>query len=165
MDGYSEWQEGLQMNRAERRRSEREYRKAQGRGPIPTFSGGHCSFPQLFQTEGCCICGNADAQACPCTAMDALVHLEREHPRLNSASMRTALGCTIRDSKRVPSGPPGASHQGEFQAPCGDMVIYATEYNFPTMGHFRWHAVYDHVAQGVCRSPEMCSEGLNMGNC
>ena len=32
---------------------------------------------------------------------------------------------------------PGLLHQGEFQAPCGDIITYVTPMWFPTMAHYR----------------------------
>ena len=147
-------------SRAERRRAAREAKLGQASG---TVADGSCRFPDLFETDGCCICGGGDASECPCGSLVALVHLERAHPDQNSALMRDVIGCPIKDSKVVayPSGP--NLHQGYFEAPCGDTVEYATGFTFPTMGHYRWHAMYDHHSAGVCQSPRKCGDALRTG--
>ena len=35
-----------------------------------------CRFPDLYGTDGCCMCGNPDLQACPCTEGSAKVPLQ-----------------------------------------------------------------------------------------
>ena len=158
-------------SREERRYREREERKAwrrynrRGRQmPDVKISDTSCRFPKLFNTEGCCICGHKDASGCSCTAMEALVHLERLHPSRDSKPMRDLMGCQISGSEPVNPALPGQAHQGMFQAPCGDMVGYLTQMNLPTMGHYRWHAVYDHLTEGACNSPSECEDGLKTGN-
>ena len=38
--------------------------------PLPSYSGGECQYPHFFDTDACCICGDLDVNACPCTTRD-----------------------------------------------------------------------------------------------
>ena len=125
--------------------------------PLPAVSDGECLYPHLFDTSACCICGDIDASACPCSPKDALVHLERQHPGHDSDLLRRPLGCLLGESEAVPVGQGG---QGTFQAPCGDMIAYMTSMSFPTLAHYRWHAIYDHLTQGNCDDEDACDEAL-----
>ena len=155
-------------SRQERRRREREERNAAKRAsrhiPQPNISYGGCRFPALFDGPGCCICGHSDATECPCNSFEALAHLEREHPDQDSQLMREAIGCPITSSEPVPSASRGSGHAGEFQAPCGSVVFYETPMSLPTMGHYRWHSVYDHLNAGACPTPSQCKDALRTGN-
>ena len=144
----------------ERRRATRRVNRSK---PVMTFTGGSCSFPESFDGAGCCICGHARATECPCDAVDGLVHLERAHRRHDSDLMRETMGCPISESEPVAPAPHGHAHQGMFGAPCGDTLQYVTEINFPTMGYYRWHAIYDHLDSGACRSSRKCGEALASG--
>ena len=131
--------------------------------PYPAYSDNACPFPDLFHGAGCCICGHEDAQECPCGPLEALVHLERVHPTQDSERTRGMLGCPITGSDPAPRAA-GQEKQGMFEAPCGSMVGYMTTADFPTMGHYRWHAIYDHLEQGACDGPDSCCvEALRTG--
>ena len=97
-------------------------------------------------------------QGCPCSALDSLVHLERAHPSHDhdAQTLRELLACPISDSETVTPAPQGYAHQGTFKAPCGYMVAYIMALNFPTMAHYRWHAIYDRLTEDVCRFPSKC---------
>ena len=125
---------------------------------------GGCEFPDLFGTLSCCICGHESATDCPCEALAALVHLERAHPTGDSALMRRMMGCLLPESDPVPLLSIGTTHEGGFQAPCGDMVAYVTSAQFATMAHYRWHAIYDHLTGGKCRSEMTCGDALMCGD-
>ena len=130
--------------------------------PLPTYSGGECQYPHLFDTDACCICGDIDASACPCSPKDALVHLERQHPGYDSDLLRRPLGCLLGESEPV-ADVPGVMHQGEFQAPCDSTIAYFTPMRLPTLAHYRWHAIYDHLTQGNCADEDQCDEALWSG--
>ena len=152
------------MSRAERRRAAREARRNRvAEDPIVTFSEGYCQHPNLFGTQGCCICGASDVAKCPCDELRALAHLERAHPDADSALMREVIGCQITDSTGVPPGGKDAIHFGQFEAPCGSLVSYEMPSHLPTMAHYRWHGVYDHWARGACPSPAECESALRTG--
>ena len=154
------------LTRVERRRRERDARRAHPlRGdPSMTMKYGDCRYPRLFDAEGSCICGHGSAMDCPCSPLDALVHLERSHSDKDSTLMRTALQCQLGDSEPVPTLPSGTAHQGSFEAPCGDTVMYMTTAQFPTMAHYRWHAVYDHLEGGDCQSIITCGDAVRSGD-
>ena len=82
---------------------------------------------------------------CQCSPLDALVHLERPYPDQDSTPMREVMECPINDSEPVPDLSGGTVHQGSFEAPCGDMIAYVTTAQFPTMAHYRWHAIFDRL--------------------
>ena len=153
------------MNRAQRRRREKEQGRLKGgrRTPDMTYTQGRCRFPKNVGGPRCCICGAKESTSCPCTAMEELVHLERVHPSEDSTSMRTAMACTLTDSKRAPKYPTGNTYRGMFEAPCEDMVEYMTPVYFPTLAHYRWHALYDHLTQGACSSRGKCRAALESG--
>ena len=69
------------MSRAERRRSKRNRRSDRG---TPTSLD--CRFPNLFGTDGCCMCGHPDLQQCPCKAIEALRHQESAHQDWEAAA-------------------------------------------------------------------------------
>ena len=50
-------------------------------------------------------------------------------------------------------------HQGEFQAPCDSTIAYFTPMRLPTLAHYRWHAIYDHLTQGNCADEDQCGRG------
>ena len=154
------------MSRAERRRAEREAKRRQAHGPPDsdmTFStGDRCSRPELFSTEGCCICGHESAAECPCNVPTAIAHLERAHRNIDSTPAREIAGCPIKDSDPAPVIE--GIHEGVFQAPCGDGVMYMTPVQFPTMGHYRWHGIYDHLTGGACQEPSKCDQALQTGD-
>ena len=151
-------------SRAERRWRAREERKKVGKVGKVGVASGVCRFPNLFDTPGCCICGHNDASKCPCSSIDALAHLELVHLEEGSAMMRDTMGCPILDSEAVPPTQPGQLHTGMFQAPCGEGVYYeVADVQFPTMGHFRWHAIYNHLSSGNCPVPNKCGEALRTG--
>ena len=125
---------------------------------------GDCRFPSLFDAERCCICGNSSAMDCPCSRLEALVHLERSHPGADSTLMRTALSCRLSESEPVPTLSAGPAHQGTFEALYDDMVAYVTTAQFPTMAHYRWYATYDHVEGGDCQSIITCSDTVRSGD-
>ena len=130
--------------------------------PLPSFSGGECQYPHFFDTDACCICGDLDVNACPCTSRDTLVHRERQHPGHDSDLLREHLGCLLVESEPAPNVP-GMGYQGMFQAPCGDTIAYITEMGFPTLAHYRWHGIYDHLTQGNCADEDKCDEALWSG--
>ena len=150
------------MSRAERRRRERDAKRS--RNPGMTMNLGECRFPGLFGGLGCCICGHGFAMDCPCSPVDALVHLERAHPDQDSTPMREVMDCPLSESEPAPTVSSGTAHQGTFQAPCGDMVAYITTAQFPTMAHYRWHAIYDHLEGGNCESVEDCGGAVMSGD-
>ena len=130
--------------------------------PLPSYSGGECKYPHFFDTDACCICGDLDVSACPCSSRDALVHLERQHPGHDSDLLRGSLGCLLGESEPI-ADVPGLLHQGEFQAPCGDTIAYVTPMWFATLAHYRWHGIYDHLTQGNCDDEDKCDEALWSG--
>ena len=71
--------------------------------PLPAYSGGECQYPHLFETNACCICGDLDVSACPCSSRDTLVHLERQHPGHDSDLLRGSLDCLLRESEPIPA--------------------------------------------------------------
>ena len=95
---------------------------------------------------------------------DALAHLERAHPDVDSQPMRDVMGCSISGSEAVIAAS-GQQHAGMFEAPCGSTVMYAFfSGSLPTMGHYRWHSVYDHLTQGACPKPQECKQALATGS-
>ena len=153
------------MNRSERRRIQRERARARKHSaPIPTQSYDPCRFPHLFQDpDACCICGHGDASECPCDPMTALVHGERAHPEADLRGLRDALGCPLPDSEPTPRAQGTQGAQGMFEAPCDSPIAYATTAWFPTLAHYRWHAIYDHLKGGACSSPSECEEAISTG--
>ena len=150
------------QTRAERRRRKGNRQEPATGGVRATMDIGRCRFPAQFSRHGCCICGHASASQCPCDALDALVHLERAHPNEDSAPMREMMGCPISGSAAAPLAA-GGEHTGQFQAPCDDMVVYITTARFPTLAHYRWHALYDHLQQGACNMPNACGNAVTNG--
>ena len=148
------------MDRAERRRRERNKRRRPREEPTFSQNLGGCRFPRFFATEACCICGSHNAQTCPCDNIEALAHLERVHQDVDSNIMREAMGCLLEDSTPAPTG----EAVGNFVAPCEDGIMYMTTLRLPTMAHYRWHAIYDHVQQGSCADPETCQAALGSGD-
>ena len=117
-----------------------------------SMPGDQCLHPELSTSMGCCICGRADAQVCPCDSMKALMHLERAHGDPNAHVMREVLGCPLPASDPAPGLLGDYHHVGTFEATCGRTLEYQTPVNLPTLAHYRWHAVYDHLASGDCRT-------------
>ena len=146
-----------EMSRAERRRQQRQRRR-----PRQTFTTAGCRYPHLFDSPGCCICGAADVKVCPCDPLDALVHLERAHPGADSKLLRSHIGCGLDDSTTAPDVE--GLHHGSFEAPCGYMIVYGTPMVLPTLAHYRWHSVYDHLADGACENPQVCDAALRSGD-
>ena len=131
--------------------------------PGMTMNSGGCRFPDMFGGLGCCMCGHESATNCPCEALEALVHLERAHPAADSEYMRRVMGCPVPESEPVPIVSIGSAHEGAFEAPCGDTVAYVTSAQFPTMAHYRWHAIYDHLTGGKCQSETTCGDAVMSG--
>ena len=149
--------------RAERRRRRRN-RQGDTGDVRATANIGHCYYPHLFSTPACCICGHRSAAQCPCDAVGGLVHLERAHPGKDeeSSMMREMMGCSLPGSEPVSQTVKG-EHVGQFQAPCGDLVAYATTAHLATLALYRWHALYDHLEGGACRSPDICGSAVMSG--
>ena len=74
------------------------------------------------------------------------------------------MDCPLSESEPVPTQSSGTAHQGTFQAPCGDMVAYIKIAQFPTMAHYRWHAIYDHLEGGNGESVEDCGGAVMSGD-
>ena len=130
--------------------------------PLPSYSEMTCQYPHLFDTDACCICGDIEVSVCPCTSRDALVHLERMHPDHDSQLLRESLDCVLEGSDPAPDNPSGLQ-VGIFTAPCGDNISYMTTARFPTLAHYRWHAIHDHLSQGNCLDDDACDEALWSG--
>ena len=122
----------------------------------------HCQFPDLFAGEGCCRCGALD-ELCKCAAIDRVAHFEQSHRGRDSRAVRDTAGCPLSGSEAVVPAPPGHMQTGFFEAPCGGDIGYMTDLNLPTMAHYRWHAIYDHLARGVCDAPRQCRSALETG--
>ena len=83
------------MNRAERRRQEREARKAQ------MTNSTTCPNPQFFNSNRCCMCGG-NVRECPCTPQDAIDHFVMSH---------VTDYCDVRGSSNgSPNGDDGNAH-------------------------------------------------------
>lgn len=155
------------MNRRERReqnRSERRQRRRNRRSGSdnPTFIP--CQFPGLFGTEGCCNCGHPDIQQCSCTAIEALRHQELSHQDWDvSAEIRRQLGCLLPDSEPLPRLAHGQINTGTFESPCGLELAYATSVSFPSMAHYRWHSIFDHLDNGDCQDVDECGQAIMTG--
>ena len=159
------------MNRRERREWEREQNKHEGRqrrrsrrSDIVNQTFIPCQFPRLFGTEGCCTCGHPDLQQCPCTAIDALRHQEKSHQDWGvSREVRSELGCLLPDSEPLPRLAHGQVNTGTFESPCGLGIAYATSVTFPSMAHYRWHSIFDHLDQGDCQDVDECGKAIMTG--
>ena len=44
------------------------------------------------------------------------------------------------------------------------MIVYGTPMVLPTLAHYRWHSVYDHLADGACENPQVCDAALRSGD-
>ena len=123
-----------------------------------------CRFPDLYGTDGCCMCGNPDLQACPCTAIGALRHQETAHQNWDaSRGIRALMGCPLDESVPPPSIGPNEVHSGLFEAPCGHEIVYFTPLNLPSLAHYRWHTILDHMDRGECRNVDRCRRAVEAG--
>ena len=77
-----------------------------------------------------------------------------------SREVRAILGCPLGDSTPVPQLKAGEVHSGSFEAPCGLQVAYATPITFPSMAHYRWHSIFDHLDKGECQDVDKCAHSV-----
>lgn len=110
------------------------------------------------------MCGHPDLQLCPCRAIDALRHQENAYQNWDeSREIRAIFGCPLDDTTPVPSRAPGELHSGSFEAPCGFLVVYFTPIDYPSMAHYRWHSIFDHLDKGECQDVDKCGSAVMTG--
>ncbi len=70
---------------------------------------------------------------------------------------RKAIERVLPKQPQVGEGP----SMGSFEAPCGDTIVYFNEVKYEKLIDYRLDAVADHVLQGDCLDPVVCSNALN----
>ena len=65
-----------------------------------------------------------------------------------------------RKAKELREVPQGGMGMGQFQAPCGDIIMYMTDIDAKDLKGIRKMAVADHLSKGDCEVPEICANAL-----
>ena len=57
----------------------------------------------------------------------------------------------------------GSPRPAATPAPCGFQIAYLTPIIFPSMAHYRWHSIFDHLDRGECQEVGKCGDAVTTG--
>ena len=88
-----------QSKRSPKRRKSVEKAKVRS-GHKPDPSPNHCKFPEFYETDRCCMCGDY-ITTCPCTFSEALNHSQKFHQLSEMDASRAQFTAKMNDPTEI----------------------------------------------------------------